>query len=969
MDGLRCLLQSVSCQDPSRLANAVQELKSLENLPGFHAALIEIATDRSLDAGARLQAILYLKNGIDRYWRKMAPNAIGEEEKARIRHVLLQGLGGEPVYAVALQAAVVVGKVARFDVPKDWPELLPALVDAVQTQDVIVQHRALLVLHHTIKSLATKRLAADRRLFHDMIEQLLPYLLRIWQHHHGLVVQLTPNAATSEVEVSASLEKAILAMKVLRKALIHGLRKPRDNRDAMEFFVTVLDQIKPFLPFRTLRPRLKDMFEKYIVLYLKIISDLLENHPFSFLPILKQTLTVVCSLCFTQQGEGLLFQRFIIFSFNIVKQVLLCAEYKLPKSVEDITTCPAYEAHCIRQEFFDQSTVTEICTNIIAVYLPLSKEDLELWDADPEQYVCEDGGDSWRYSYRPCCETLFLTVFHEFRDCLAPIVVDMVRNNSTPVPPSDLNGILHKDAIYNAVGLAAFDLYDEIDFDTWLVNGIEHELKMSDSNYRIVRRRATWLIGQWSGVKLSPELRPKLYQLLVPLLQSNEDLVVRLAAAKALKVVIDDFEFSSDELKPYLGAVFDQLFNLLKQVEECDTKLSILNVLAYLIERVGVGIRDLCTELAQYLPSLWAASDDHDMLRCSILYTLVFIVQGLGTISETLAPFLFSVIHMSTDLNNKCSVYLLEDGLELWLVSLHNSKRILPQWLQLTGNIPAILELGSENLRTMLYIVQAYVLLAPVEFIQTCGHQISGPLREQFADLQDEGVILILRLVDLIMKVGPPPQAPYIFKSLLLCSHRAVYEGDNYPMIMTLHLSIISRILLSQPIEFNNFTAEIANELGLSQNEVAGHLLDVWIDKMPCVTQPDRRKLLSLALASLLNSGSPVIHQRVYGVFLNVTETLNDIIRQDDETKVMFDSLLTCNTDINSSDDADDQTEHELRKKHLNNTDLVHTIDLRDYFQSQVKQLHNQLGETKYLEIMNNVDAETMKNMLEFISV
>ena len=131
------------------------------------------------------------------------------------------------------------------------------------------------------------------------------------------------------------------------------------------------------------------------------------------------------------------------------------------------------------------------------------------------------------------------------------------------------------------------------------------------------------------------------------------------------------------------------IYNL--QVDECDTKLSILNVLSYVIERVGTGIRSMCEELAQYLPMLWDASHDHDMLRCSILNTLVFIVQGLGTITEKLAPFLYVVIQMATDLRNRCSVYLLEDGLELWLVSLHNSRNLLPQWMQLTSNIPLIL--------------------------------------------------------------------------------------------------------------------------------------------------------------------------------------------------------------------------------------------------------------------------------------
>ena len=93
-------------------------------------------------------------------------------------------------------------------------------------------------------------------------------------------------------------------------------------------------------------------------------------------------------------------------------------------------------------------------------------------------------------------------------------------------------------------------------------------------------------MGQWSGVKLSPELRPRLYEMLMPMLSNSQDLVVRLAAAKAMKVVIDDFEFSVEELEPYLEQVFSLLFSLLKEVNECDTKLNVLNVLSYLIERV-----------------------------------------------------------------------------------------------------------------------------------------------------------------------------------------------------------------------------------------------------------------------------------------------------------------------------------------------------------------------------------------------
>ena len=71
--------------------------------------------------------------------------------------------------------------------------------------------------------------------------------------------------------------------------------------------------------------------EKYSVLQLKLFTDLLENHPYSFLPVLKDALQFICWLCFTVDGSALVFQRLVIFCLNILKQAILCAEYRAPK--------------------------------------------------------------------------------------------------------------------------------------------------------------------------------------------------------------------------------------------------------------------------------------------------------------------------------------------------------------------------------------------------------------------------------------------------------------------------------------------------------------------------------------------------------------------------------------------------------------------------------------------------------------
>ena len=101
--------------------------------------------------------------------------------------------------------------------------------------------------------LPLNRLAADRRVFHDMIEELLPYVLPIWQLYHGQVVQIFSNGSQTfadESQVTPIIEKSVLVLKVIRKAVVHGLRKPCENEHAMLLLKTLIEQIRIVLPYR-----------------------------------------------------------------------------------------------------------------------------------------------------------------------------------------------------------------------------------------------------------------------------------------------------------------------------------------------------------------------------------------------------------------------------------------------------------------------------------------------------------------------------------------------------------------------------------------------------------------------------------------------------------------------------------------------------------------------------------------------
>lgn len=50
----------------------------------------------------------------------------------------------------------------------------------------------------------------------------------------------------------------------------------------------------------------------------------------------------------------------------------------------------------------------------------------------------------------------------------------MVAEANGLVSPDDMQAILKKDAVYNAVGLCAFDMYDEVNMDHFFFVSIYH---------------------------------------------------------------------------------------------------------------------------------------------------------------------------------------------------------------------------------------------------------------------------------------------------------------------------------------------------------------------------------------------------------------------------------------------------------------------------------------------------------------
>lgn len=74
---------------------------------------------------------------------------------------------------------------------------------------------------------------------------------------------------------------------------------------------------------------------------------------------------------------------------------------------------------------------------------------------------------------------------------------------------------------------------------------------------------------------------------------------------------------------------------------------------------------------------------------------------------------------------------------------------------------------------------------------------------------------------------------------ILFACGRKVADNGEWQTVMTEYLTIVARILILDPMAFN----QLLQELNIPQP--LDVILDVWLTKMPLIVQSDKTKLMS----------------------------------------------------------------------------------------------------------------------------
>lgn len=239
------------------------------------------------------------------------------------------------------------------------------------------------------------------------------------------------------------------------------------------------------------------------------------------------------------------------------------------------------------------------------------------------------------------------------------------------------------------------------------------------------------------------------------------------------------------------------------------------------------------------------------------------------------------------------------------------------------------------NLKTCLFVMQAYIVLCPELYLQKYGKEMVQACQYLMKDIRTEGVVIICKLFITMLKVHPEYAVELLHPVMLDVMTNLLGDAD-YISIKQVYLHVVTRYFLANQQALSQILQEVQIENSFQK------FLTIWFDSMPCVTQNEDKKLLAIGLCSLLTLSNDYILENFRVIIINVYETLCDIMKADTVDGEEVDSLiLTDAVDLESNgmydiEDYEYKTPHYDRFRVICLRDPVHTLVLKDYLQSQV---------------------------------
>ena len=460
-------LLKASSSSQEQIQTGAKQLALWEKQTGFYSGLQTIFIDTSLPLEIRYLSVIQIKNGIDKYWRKTAANAISKDEKALIRSRCLESGVNEADHRLALQNAVVVAKIVRYEYPADWPDAISSIVQYLQDtaqEDGGNIHlpRTLLIILYIVKELSTARLQRSRVSLQKVAPDILQVLGTVYVDKVSQWMGLIRDGGGDNEAAIISIDVSLLSLRALRRLLITGFEHPNRHREVQEFWNIIRSQFGEMLSLlmqhgRFLMIRVK--IEKHVIQISKLHLKMVQDHPAAF-PQLPGSIDIarsywqlllefsktfgtdsVASIGTDGDAEdeisyierlslkGLLLLRACV---KMVYNPTLTFKYQHAEDREE----RKQSKEAMKVAILSQDTVREMMETLVTRFFVFRARDLKEWEEEPSEWERrEEGeGETWEFSVRVCAEKLFLDLVINNKDILVqPLLQVFYTVASTPL--------------------------------------------------------------------------------------------------------------------------------------------------------------------------------------------------------------------------------------------------------------------------------------------------------------------------------------------------------------------------------------------------------------------------------------------------------------------------------------------------------------------------------------------------------
>jgi hypothetical protein len=396
-----------------------------------------------------------------------------------------------------------------------------------------------------------------------------------------------------------------------------------------------------------------------------------------------------------------------------------------------------------------------------------------------------------------------------------------------------------------------------------------------------------------------------------------------------------------------------------------------MNLMAGIVSRMGKDVIPCAPAIVAPLAQIWQGCDNQNLLRGSILKLMAELVSALEHQAAQLQSIVVPMIGQSTNIASSDEVYLMEDGLELWLMVMQHAPQYTEEVHNLFPNLAAAIERDFDNLKPIMTLVESYVLLGQQSFAQTHAGHIQHIFTRVVGNVKPRGAVLVARAMECVLCVYGANGVALLESTLGTLLDACIESTQSPPdyssdVVLCGYLSVLAFVLFHHADQFMALvqsraaTMTAQRQQAVTVDQILVPLVGLFLDKFDHVGGSlqeawySRRKLWAAGLCSLLSSGDQQLLQRTGEVLDMCVDVLTEI-----EDK---DYVRPAPGSLSGDTNGDTQPTSEAARKAAV-TVLISTCNLREYVQTQMAQCSAKIGADNFQQLLTTVDSSTLQQL------